>query len=193
MSIENITAKILEDAREYADSAIADARKEETAILVDAKKQATGILESYKEKSAADAEMVKSRKASVAELEARKMMLAAKQDAVAKSFQKAIEKIAGLKDEEYIDFLASLAKDIAADGGEICLNKKDKEAVGEKLVQKINSGSKRKKVTLSKSVIQSKGGFILKNGPVSINATLETVINAVKEDATSQIAEILFR
>lgn len=193
MSIDNITAKILDDAKEFANTVMADAKSQETSILANAKKQAEELLASYVEKSKADAEIVMSRKVSVAELEARKIKLAAKQEAVSKSFEKAIGKIAGMEDDAYVDFLAKVAEGITVDGGEICLNEKDRNRVGAKLVEKINSKSTGENVKLSDDVINAKGGFVLKKGSIEINATLETVINAVKEDATGQIAEILFR
>lgn len=192
MSIENITGKILDDAKEYAEKVMADAKNQETSILENANKQAESIVKSYTEKSIADAEIIKSRKKSVAELESRKIKLGARQKAVSIAFDKAIDKIADFQDDEYISFLVKMYEQVTIEGGEICLNEKDRQRVGEKLVTAINDGSKKEKVKLSEDKISAKGGFILRKGSIEINATLETLIHSVKEDATGQIAEILF-
>nr|WP_315020642.1 V-type ATP synthase subunit E [uncultured Aminipila sp.] len=192
MSIENITEKILEDAKEHAEKVMADVKSQETSILENANKQAENILKSYTEKSLADAEIIKSRKISVAELESRKIKLGARQKAVSIAFDKAIDKIADFQDDKYIDFLVGMYEEVTIEGGEICLNEKDRQRVGEKLVAKINDGSQKEQVKLSEDRISARGGFILKKGSIEINATLETLINSLKEDATGQIAEILF-
>jgi V/A-type H+-transporting ATPase subunit E len=192
MSIGNITEKILEDAEKYAEKIMADAKKQETSILENAKKQAEDIVKSHEEKVLSDAETIKSRKISVANLESRKIELAARQKAVSLVFEKAIDRIAALPEKEYVDFLVKLYDEVTAPGGELCLNLKDKQSIGEKVVNRINENSTNGQIILSKDTINAKGGFILKKGAIEINATLETLIHSVKEDATAQIAEILF-
>ena len=192
MSIQDITGKILDDAKEHAEKIMTQAKNQETSILESANKQAENILKSYAEKSQADTEIIKNRKISVAELESRKIKLGARQKAVAIAFDKAIDKIANFQDDEYIDFLLAMYAEVTIEGGEICLNEKDRQRVGEKLVAKINDGSQKEQVKLSEDKISARGGFILKKGFIEINATLETLVNSVKEDATGQIAEILF-
>ena len=78
MSIENITGKILAEAREQSEQVLKEAGDKSRAIIEKAEAQAEKIRKEHEEKAEEDACLLKSRRTSVAELEVRKMKLAAK-------------------------------------------------------------------------------------------------------------------
>lgn len=192
MSIEKITARILSEATENAGLVTAGAEKEAKELIEKATKTAKEIAEKAVIKGNSDTIILRDRKVSVAELDARKMRLAAKQEAVAKCFDAALEKLAGMNESDYVNFLAKKISEAAIDGGVILLNEKDKKAIGNQVIALVNSMEGGKKVSLSESTINAKGGFVLKVGSVEINSTLETMVNGLKESTTPEAVAALF-
>jgi len=143
-------------------------------------------------KIADDVETVKKRKASVAELEARKMRLGAKQEAISKCFDEALLRLAKLPEDAYIDLLARTIEASGADGGELLLTAADRAKIGEKLVSRVNEGGKAGKVILSEKTISAAGGFVLKKGAVELNSTLEVMVEAVRGEVTPKVVATLF-
>ncbi|NLJ58455.1 MAG: hypothetical protein GX339_06385 [Tissierellia bacterium] len=192
MSVENITSNILKDAENLAAASLKNAEEEKQNIINEAKKKAETIINIEKEKAEKEAESLKSRKVSAAELEGRKMVLAAKQDAIKKSFDMAIDRLKNMEEEDYINFLLNQIVNIPYTEGAIILNKRDRERIGQKLVKAVNEKLKAEKFILSDETVNASGGFILKSGAIMINSSFETVIDSVKDELTNDIASKLF-
>lgn len=190
MSIENITQKILSEAKESAAAAMADAQKQGQELIAKAQADAAQLEKQAQQQAQQEHEVILQRRISVAELEARKMRLAAKQEVIARSFDEALERLANLNESEYIAFLADGISKAAEDGSQVLLNARDHDAVGDKVITLVRAMGK--KVTLSDETIRAKGGFILRCGAVELNATLETMLGAVREEVTPQVVKALF-
>ncbi len=193
MSIENITSKILSDAKNNADSSLMNAESTKQEIINKAKTEAEVIIKTEAEKAANDAVELKNRRVSAAELQGRKMLLSAKQEAIKKSFDTAIEKLKAMPEDEYLSFLTQEILNIPNIEGTIVLNAKDREKIGERLVKAVNEKLGAEKVKLSKNTVVASGGFVLKKGSVEINSTFETLLDSVKDELTGSIANALFK
>lgn len=193
MSIENITANILKDANNNAEISLINADKTKNDIINNANNEAEALKAKAAEKASKDAEGLKSRKVSAAELQGRKMLLSAKQDAIKKSFDVALNKLKSMPEDKYVDFLTNEIIKIPYSQGTIVLNKKDREKIGEKLVKAVNDKLKAEKFTLSNDIVNSSGGFILKSGSVEINSTFETILDSIKDELTNEVANALFK
>ena len=193
MSIENITQKILSEANANREVTIKNAETRSSQIIDEAKVQAEAIMKKIAEKAEKDAETLKSRKVSAAELQGKKMMLSAKQDAIKKGFDVALGKLKEMPEDKYINFMADEIVKIPNCEGTIILNEQDRKEIGEKLVKAVNDRLKGEKITLSNNTVQSSGGFILKNGKVEINSTFETLLNAIRDELTYAVANVLFK
>lgn len=192
MSIENITANILKDAQNIAETSIENANKLRQDNINAANLEAEAIVKAEAERADKDSEILKSRKVSAAELEARKMILSAKQDAIKKSFNLALDKLKSMPEDDYIDFLSREIIRAPYKEGTIILNKNDRDKIGEKLVKLVNEKSKAEKFSLSNETSNASGGFILKSGSIMINSTFEAVLDSVKDELTNDIANKLF-
>ena len=192
MSIDNITAKILNDAKEYANELLSEANKEAEIITAKAESEANAIKERMAEQAIKDAAVVKHRKHSAADLEGRKERLAAKQKAVSDAVDAAISYIADMNSEEYTSFLVKKISETNIKEGQLLLNAKDRDSIGDKLIKAANESLKDGKLTLSDETISTKGGFVLRYGTREINSSLETMVHAIKEDVTSEVVSILF-
>lgn len=193
MSIDNITSKILSDAENNADSSLMNAENTKQEIINKAKSEAEIIIKTEAERAAKDAVDLKNRRVSAAELQGRKMLLSAKQEAIKKSFNAAIDKLKAMPEDEYLSFLAQEIVKIPNCEGSIVLNAKDRENIGERLVKTVNEKLGAEKVALSKNTVKASGGFVLKRGSVEINSTFETLLDSMKDELTGEIANALFK
>ena len=193
MSIDNITSRILSDAKNNADSSLTNAENTKQEIINKAKSEAEIIIKTEEERAAKDAVDLKNRRISAAELQGRKMLLSAKQEAITKSFDAAIEKLKAMPENEYVSFLVQEILKIPNCEGIIVLNAKDRENIGDRLVKTVNEKLGAEKVILSKNTVNTSGGFVLKKGNVEINSTFETLLDSIKDELTGEIANVLFK
>ncbi|HBC30612.1 MAG TPA: hypothetical protein DC024_05110 [Clostridiales bacterium] len=193
MSIDNITSRILSDAENNADSSLMNAENTKQEIINKARSEAEVIIKTEAERAAKDAVDLKNRRVSAAELQGRKMLLSAKQEAIKKSFNAAIDKLKVMPEEKYLSFLAQEIVKIPNCEGSIVLNAKDRENIGERLVKTVNEKLGAEKVALSKNTVKASGGFVLKRGSVEINSTFETLLDSMKDELTGEIANALFK
>lgn len=189
MSIESITERIRNDAIAYSVEQKAEAEAVRQTTLDDANNKAKEIRAEYLAKAEEDAAKLLQRRASVADLEARKMQLAAKQEVINESFEKALEKIQNLNADERINFIKDQITPFADEAGQVMLSAADKTEIGERLAAEL-AGTK---LTIAEEPADIRGGCILKRGDVYINASIEKLIEGVKAELTSEIAGILFK
>lgn len=182
MSIEKISERILSEARDEAEFVLANARHGADSVLYEAGKRAEELASEYALRASDDARLLKERRKTAAELEAKKLVLAAKQEMIEKSFSEAVRQLSELPEEEYLAFLRKqLPKD--SEGGELILNERDaKRGIGEKL------GG----YSVSPETADIAGGFILRKGNVDINASIEAIVEARRKELTAAAANILF-
>lgn len=193
MSIEKITEQIIAEASKEALQVQEKAARESQAVLEKAKQQAESIRKETLLQANLDAKLLKDRKVSVAELEARKLRLAAKQNAIGKSFDQALESLANKEETRYVKLLVAAISQTGVTGGELMLNQMDRSSVGKRVVELANATGTVGQVSLSEATIDAKGGFVLRKGSMEINSTLETMVNAIRESATPEVVEILFQ
>lgn len=193
MSIENITEKILSEANNIAETSLKDAEELSIEKINEAKQKADLFINEASQKAKEEASVLISRKVSSGELQERKMILGAKQEAVKKGFDKALEKLSTMPKEKYINFLVNEILNNTNCEGEIILNETDKVNIGEELVNTVNDKLNAEKIVLSKHTVKTRGGFILKNGDIEVNSTFEALLSSIKEGLTFEVANALFK
>ncbi len=193
---EKIIAHIQADAAAQADAIIAQAKQQCAEIREEYDAQAR---DAYSEKIRAGVKECESKADSadrIARMEAKKEVLALKQEMVSASFDKAAAQIIGLSADRYAAFLAKLAADAASGGEEIVLNERDRAAVGSAVVEKANvlqaQAGKAGGLKLSEKTGSFAGGLVLQRGSVTINCTLELLMDLCRSEMSSEVAGILF-
>ena len=195
--IDKITARIETDAVADAARIAEQTNAQCEAIRAEGEKKAQ---ESYWEKvraGVASAEDRVQRLAKTADMEARKSILSFKQSLVAEAFDKAEAKLNALEGDEYADFLAALAAKAAVTGTEeLVFSAKDRDAYGAKVVQKANamrkSAGQTAGLTLGEAGSFAGRGLICRQGSVSVNCTVETLMAQARENMVSDVAAALF-
>lgn len=133
-----------------------------------------------------------------ARLEARKSVLAMKQELVSKAFDLAKARLAALPEQKYIGFLSRLAEAAAITGEEeIILNSMDRARCGTKIVRAANELLKKSHkhyphLTLSEEVREMSGGLVLKQGDIEVNCTIDMLLDINREELSSEVAGALF-
>ena len=128
----------------------------------------------------------------ITRMEARKSMLAVKQEMVSRSFDMALKQITSLPKDEYIAFLKRLALQASSTGDEeILLSERDREAIGADLLKAINA-EPGKALTLSDDTRDISGGLLLRRGNVEANCSAELLVDLTRSELSSKLADVLF-
>ncbi len=190
---EKIIAHIQADAQAQVDAILAQAEQQCAEIRDGFEKQAA---ERYSERIRAGVKACQDEVDSrlrIDQMEARKGMLAVKQELVARSFDQALTALCALPEEEYVAFLTKLAVGASVSGDEeIILNPRDRAAVGEKVVEAANAALNGGKLRLSGETRDFAGGLILRRGNVEANCTAELLVELSRSELSNEIAGILF-
>ena len=191
--IEKITGRIAADGEKEADAILTEARRQAGEITArfeaQARKESADIVD--RGRRAADERV--ERLAGVARLDARKLELAAKQEMLAKAYDRAMERLTSLPDGEYVGLLAGLAAEASSTGREeVILSQKDRARYGKQVVTQANERLGDGHLTLSVQTRPIRGGLILSDGDVEVNCTFETLVRLLRGEMDRTVVEVLF-
>lgn len=195
--IEKITARIAADA-EAEDSVVRKESEERIAqIRADYEKQAQEAAAAILKDGAKENEQHASRIERTAQLEAKRNILGMKQEMVSKAFEMAKEKIVNMPQEEYVAFLVRQIGQAVSTGHEtLILNQTDRERCGAAVIAAANAAltaaGKPGALTLAEETRPMSGGFILKQGDVEVNCTVDILLELVRGDLAAPVAGVLF-
>lgn len=191
--IEKITGRIASDAAQEIESIQAEARRQAEEITARYAGQAERESQELLERGRRSAEERVERLASVAQLEARKLELAAKQEMLSKAYDKALEQLLNLPDQEYTALLADLAVKASSTVQEaVILSQKDRTRFGKQVVTLANEKRKDGRLTLSGETRSIQGGLVLSDGDVEVNCTFETLVRLQRGELDREISKLLF-
>ena len=195
--IERLSQRLIDDAEAKIAEIDADTAEKCGAILDDFRRQAKEAYDARMPEGAAERETRMQRLGSTAEMEAKKSILAFKQEMIGKVFDTAVEKLVSMPKEQYVQFLASLAAKAATQGTEeLVFNAKDAEAVGKETVKAANALLKAKglpgALKLSDQTRDIPGGLIVRQGNIEVNCAADTLVQLNRSELATQVAEILF-
>lgn len=201
--IEKITGQIDADVQKEIDAALDQARAQAQEIETRYASQAEAQAEAIRRKGEQDAALRQERLVDVAKLEARKTLLAAKQDMVGQAFDLALKKLLELPDQEYITLLAKLAVAASRTGREqVIFSQKDRSRYGKQAVTMANEMLAKKAgpraaesagmLTLAEEARPMAGGLILRDGRVETNCSFEVLIHLQRDALSAEVARALF-
>lgn len=201
--IEKITGQIDADVQKEIDAALDQARAQAREIEARYDSQAQTQAEAIRRKGEQDAALRQERLVDVARLEARKTLLAAKQDLVGQAFDLALKKLLELPDQEYIALLAKLAVAASRTGHEqVIFSQKDRSRYGKQAVTMANDMLAKKagpradesagRLTLAEESRPMAGGLILRDGRVETNCSFEVLIHLQRDALSAEVARALF-
>jgi len=192
-----IKQRIIDDARKRAEKIIEDAKLEAQVIIKDAEKQAFQRVAIMTENAKEEAALYKQRFRAAGEMEDRKNVLKMRQNTIDEAFSAALSRIAELPDDKYSLFMEDVLLNAVKDEeGELVMNKKDRQRLGQKFVERINAKfrtmGKKAMLKLAEEDLNSCGGFVVRYGEMEINCTLEVLLNMARPNLEAEVASILF-
>ncbi len=197
MALEDILRKIEEDARREADKILSEARARAEEILQGAEREAEQTRQNLLEEARREAQTHKSRLISMAQLDMRKEILQEKQSLIDQVFQRALERLVGMEDEEYRELIREMLKQLVEHGDEeIILCERDKSRISQGFMQALNkeleSEGKLGKLTIAEETGDFSGGFILRRGKIELNNSFDALLQAAKGEMKTELSQILF-
>ncbi len=190
---EKIIAHIRADAKERSDAILAQAEQQCALIRSDFEKQAKDVYTEKIRTGVAECQARVDGMDRIARMEAKKGILALKQQMVSESFDKACEMLVNLPTEQYTAFLAKLAADASATKDEeIIFNARDRESVGAQVAEAANKLLGDGKLTVSDEIGSFAGGLVLRRENVEAKCTVELLVELCRNDMSADIAKTLF-
>jgi len=195
---DKLTERIISDARLKAEQHLKHAHEEADSILKSSAEEAERNRMRMLDNAKIEADEARKKMLSAAALDARKQKLKVKQEVIDLVFQKALEQLCSLPEDEYFNILAEMIASIIQNGtAEIVLCSADKQKYAGTFEQKINKlikdkGSKAV-VSLSSKTRDIKGGFILKMGDIEVNSSFDALIRMKRDELEPEIVKILYK
>ena len=181
-NLDNLTRKIVDDAKTKADQIIIEATDQKQAVISSKIDEAEKEKQKIIEKANTEAELLKQRKVSNAELQIRDQNLRIKREVMNRVMEDAKKRLENLDEEKYIEFVDNNLKDLKLKGDEVLV-------VQEGMEKKLKPARKYPKIANDEYV---ESGFILKDENTVLNFTFGSLIDYVREELESELVSILF-
>lgn len=196
MALEDILRRIKEDACREAARIRKDAEEEAEKVLGEAKKETGSIREKILGDARASIQDEKKRILTMANLEARKKVLEKKQDLLEEAFQKALNHLGHLADEEYRETVKKMLLKATESGKEEVIVSPGEKRITPALLNEVNeelrSQGRPGELKISPERKDFQGGFILKAGRKEVNNTFDSLFKERREELETEVAGILF-
>lgn len=187
MATQQVTGKILEDAK-----------KEAQEILEHYKKEAAHVQKQYDEKIAeekalidAEAETAKKteymRLVSQENLQLRKDVVAEKRKHIVKIIEDAIKKLPEHK--QYFSFLTTMIENSGEKAGELCISKGDLKRYEKKLEKFLKENSYDFKIAHDDTI---RGGVLIKKEKIVYHGSLDLISELLRDELTIAVSNKLF-
>lgn len=195
MNAEQVIDKILSEAQGQADVITSEAKSKAAG----AKSELEKNLAEYRQKTAILAETAgkehKEQMLARARMRLQKETLGAKCDLLNEAFDKAIDHIKVLGDNEYLVLIEDLMVKAVETGSEEVLIGKSETRITDTFIKQVNrklgTGFKGN-LLLANEKANISGGFILRRGKVQINVSTEVLIDQARENLEMELALELF-
>jgi V/A-type H+-transporting ATPase subunit E len=188
MALEQIFAKISEDAKSEAHNILDIACREVDKILADAHKEAA-LLENKIITSARAEEEFNLRKENISQrLSAQKEILQVKKTGLANCFQQALEILLNLDDDLYRTLIKKMLLKINFKAeAKIVFSRCDQRRISQEYIHKLNP---QLKLSFCDDI---QGGFLLKTEELIIDHSLANILASLQQDFEPKLAQILFK
>lgn len=179
-NLENITQKILEDAKKQVAEIKVNTGAEIEKIIKTRVDEAVRTKDRILERAKQEAVAAKDKIISTASLKSRDQQLSAKQRVMDKVFELSKQKLINLSDEDYKKFVDDRLKLSELSGDEIIIPQKGRESLFK---------NSKLKVSDSETV---ESGFAIQAGKTIINHNFNDLVDFNRLDLEGEIAKILF-
>jgi V/A-type H+/Na+-transporting ATPase subunit E len=196
-NINNLTSKIISEAEGKKNDILKIAHEEEAKIVDKRAAEARVIEEDILNRAKREAETMKERIISGAQHSVRNKKLSAKQQVIERVFERAVETLNNLSEDQYLGFVRNSVLSMELKGEyNLILNEKALNLVTQNFVNELNrdllSHRKEFQLVFTNNPGNFRSGFILERNGIEINNTFDTLLNSLREDLEYEVARVLF-
>jgi V/A-type H+-transporting ATPase subunit E len=195
MEAEQVTDKILADAKAEADKITEEGREKEAAEQTELDEQ----LRQYQEQTQALAEKAGQDKRAhllaAARMEIARQLLAEKRKMIDDVFDQAHQQLRSLSDEDYSRLCTRLMLDAVETGDEEVIVDKNEWRINFDFVKNVNrelGPGYKGNLRLADEKQDLGGGFILRRGKIKNNVSFEVLLNQARKELEIELAKDLF-
>ena len=196
MALEDIIAKINEDASLKAEQILTEAENKKAEIISSRIKDAEKIKEDMVRKALEKGQKERESTLALAKLSARKHILKSKQSIVSKVYDKVLEDLRNLPLKDYQKLIENILVENASGDEEVIIADSDKDRISQKFIDKVNkkliSRKKKGKLTLSVQTRKFDKGLILRKGKLEINYSFSNLLKSLRDKTESEVVTTLF-
>lgn len=182
-NLQNLTDKILEEARIKAEALISDAEAFNDDTVTKKVREAEEKKVKLLEKAVFEANLLKERIIGNAEVISRNEILSGKQKVIEMVFSEAKNKLRNLPENEYLDFLQKTLSSLELTGDEILVvTEASRDAV--------------KRLGLKQEVSETESaasGFLVKDQRISLNFNFNDMVDFYRDELVKEVANSLFK
>ncbi len=194
---EKLKEKIIAEAEAQAQRVLQEARQRAAAIVARGEKEGAARRDSLIAQAREQAEEKKRRALTIAELEARKQILAAKEELIEDTFNQALARLQSLERREYQELLFPMILAAAQHGDEeIIVSPGRQDCFDGPFLDRLNEALRRQgkkgQLTLAAETRPLQGGFVLRAGEVEINNSFDSLLRMQRDLLEPAVAEMLF-
>ncbi len=197
MSMKEIKEKILQDALDEKEKILKEAETKIINLKSKFGKEIESIQREILDRYNQEAGLKEKKIITEAILNSKKDILSEKQAIIANIFSEVLDRIVGLEDERYLSLLEKLILDNIETGDEIVyIGSQERQAINQKFINTINvklkSQGKKGNLELSEKRVPIMGGVILGTGEIKKNASLEVILEKIKDEIETELNQFLF-
>lgn len=190
--LDKILQEIQREADQSAAAILDEERRSAAALVEEAKRQAQEECERLRRQAQAQEEDALNRARSAAELQKRKTILAAKQEIIGETIEKARESLYALPENQYFELILKMAKKYARkEDGEIQFSAKDLQRLPAGFEAQVAQAAGAK-LKISEKPGNITGGFVLSYGGIEENCSFEAIFDAQHDVLQDKVHEVLF-
>ncbi len=198
MPIKDIKEKIINDAIEEKEKLYQEVNISIKELEDDFEREKKNLKENILGRYNQEAEIKEKNILTEAKLEANKKILAEKQSILNKVFDEAAKRISNLGKAEYLELIENLIMENIETGDEtIFISEKDKAVINQEYLKTINKKilqiGKKGELSLSNDYIPISGGIVIGKDEIKKNASIEIMLNKIKEDYETKLSNFLFQ
>ena len=182
---------IIDDGRLQAEKIISEAKAKGEEIVRNASLQAEENSKEIELSANKKAESLRNIASSNASLVSRNTVLSAKREQLDKTIECMKQHILSLDGADYFNLLYRMAKGIPVSNGEFLLNERDLGRLPSDFTEKMSQVGIDAVICPTPADIS--GGFILRDGPVEMNCSIDSVIDDRRNEIEDFINESIFR
>ncbi len=192
--VKDLTAQILQDAKDKADNIIADAEAKAREVENEAYANAALASEKASLKAQKDADDYAARIRSQIGMMSRQRALKAKQDMIEQVIAEAYETLRNQDDASYFSMITSLVKKNAhREDGEILFSKRDLSRLPAGYEVTLNAALEgRGSLKIVSSPADIEDGFVLRYGGIEENCTLKALFADKQEALSDKVHQVLW-